>query len=219
MGSLRMNRYEGAVAVLKHIGVFFLGGNGAGTTSDFLATGSLQWTQGPALPMPMVYFCAVPISPTSFITIHKDKIHEFDAAIAGPTSDAGWRESTRWPALKTSRTNRPGCAKIGQKVIIAGGYNGGGLSSTRVFDLVNRRITSGGEMANPRRKFHINTIISGGEEKMFALAGYDGTVDTENTVDTVEEWVEESSTWKAADNLVEKRNSFGAVLAPRHLVC
>ena len=131
-----------------------------------------------------------------------------------------WGEAGRWLLLKTSRTFQPGCDKIGQKVIIAGGSRSReSLSSTEVLDLVNRRITSGGEMANPRRKFHINTIISGGEEKMFALAGYDGTVDTENTVDTVEEWVEESSTWKAADNLVEKRNSFAMVTAPRHLVC
>ena len=50
---------------------------------------------------------------------------------------------------------------------------------------------------------------------MFALAGYDGST----YLNSVEEWVEENSTWKAADNLVEKRTSFGAVLAPRHLVC
>ena len=81
-------------------------------------------------------------------------------------------------------------------------------------DLVNRQITSGGVMANPRRRFHITTIVSGGEEKLFALAGRD-----RSKFNSVEEWVEESSTWKAADNLVEKRCHFGSVAVPRHLVC
>ena len=54
---------------------------------------------------------------------------------------------------------------------------------------------------------------------MFAVAGTYGSNSFPTRINTVEEWVEESSTWKAADNVVEKRNSFGAVLAPRHLVC
>ena len=71
-------------------------------------------------------------------------------------------------------------------------------------------------MATSRRFFYIATIIVAGEEKMFALAGENGLLSV-NTV-TVEEWVEESSTWKAAD-MVEKRTVFGAVTAPKHLVC
>merc|ERR1712228_427735 len=75
MGSLTTPRSGGAVVELKQ-GVLFLGGFGsaAETTSDFLATGSLQWQQGPRLPRDMSSFCAVP----------------FDAAIAGPTSEEGW---------------------------------------------------------------------------------------------------------------------------------
>ena len=159
----------------------------------------------------------VEITPTSFLVVHGTHIREFDAAIAGPTSIEGWREAGRWPALKTSRTYRPGCAKIGQKVIIAGGNgNGGPLISTEVLDLINRQITSGGEMATPRSYFHIVTIIIGEEEKLFALAGLAGS---NRPLNSMEEWVEESSTWKAADNLVEKRYSFDAVTAPRHIVC
>ena len=107
MGSLSMPRINGAVAELKFIGVFYLGGTSTGdltdttTTTDFLATGSLQWTQGPTLPFAMSHFCAVPITQSSFITIHRGKVHEFDAAIAGPTSNEGWRESGRWGTLKT----------------------------------------------------------------------------------------------------------------------
>jgi uncharacterized coiled-coil protein SlyX len=217
MGSLTMSRNLGAAATLDHIGVFIVGGvrSNNARTSEFLAAGTMQWQEGPALPVDMTMSCSVPITPTSFLSIHGTDIREFDAAIAGPTSSEGWREAARWPTLKTYRTHQPGCAKIGQKVIIAGGYNGRELSSTEVLDLVNRRITSGGEMAKPRKYFHIATIISGGEEKMFALAGYDSS----NRVNRVEEWVEESSTWKAVENLVVKRSSFGIVTAPRHLVC
>ena len=71
-------------------------------------------------------------------------------------------------------------------------------------------------MATPRSYFHIATIINEGEEKMYALAG---EIDESTALNSVEEWVEESSTWKAANNLVENRTSFGVVLAPQHLVC
>merc|ERR1719458_448044 len=177
MGSLTMKRGFGAVATLDHIGVFIVGGEATNNwrTSEFLAAGAMQWQEGPALPVDMNHPCAVELTQTSFLSIYGTDIREFDVAIAGPTSIEGWREAGKWPTLKTSRSAWPGCAKIGQKVIIAGGNNGGSLSSTEVLDLVNRRITSGGDMATPRRYFHIATIVVGGEEKMFALAGYDGS--------------------------------------------
>ena len=217
MGSLTVPRYAGAAATLNNIGVFIFGGahfmNIA--TSEFLAAGTMQWQEGPTLPVGMDRPCAVPITSTSFLAIHGTYIREFDTTIAGPTSSDGWREAVRWPTLQTQRIAQPGCAKIGQKVIIAGGYNGGILSSTEVLDLVNRQIISGGDMATPRRSFHLATIVSGGEEKIFAVAGRDGSTE----LNSVEEWVEESSTWKAADNLVQKRNYFGAVAVPRQLIC
>ena len=71
------------------------------------------------------------------------------------------------------------------------------------------------DLVNIGRWFHLATITSGGEEKMFALAGYSFY----SPINSVEEWVEESATWKAADNMVEKRSDFGSVAVPRHLVC
>ena len=112
--------------------------------------------------MMMQDFCAVAISPTSFLTIFRDKIHEFDASIAGPTSDKGWRESTRWPTLKTSRSAQPGCARIGNKVIITGGLNGRKLRSTEILDLTSRTLSSGGDMAWPRIHFKLATLNMGG---------------------------------------------------------
>ena len=181
-----------------------------------MAAGQMQWQEGPALPFGMYQGCAVTITPTTFLAIYGKDIHEFDSAIAGPTSIDGWSEEGRWPRLKTSRADWPGCAKHGQKVIIAGGYNGEALRSTEVLDLDTREITARGDMATPRYYFHLATIRTGGLEKVFAVGGRDAPNNEHNSV---EEWVEESSTWKAADNLVQERIIFGAVTAPKHLVC
>ena len=224
MGNLAEERVNGAAATLNNIGVFIVGGGSPKTSrsSEFLATGTMQWQEGPALPVDMYSPCAVSITPTSFLAIDSTDIREFDAAIAGPTSSEGWREAVHWPRLKKIRDFRRGCSKIDQKVIIAGGRdNIATLSSTEVLNLIDRRISLKGEMATPRRWFHLATIISGGEEKMFALAGYyepKGYYNG-NYLNTVEEWVETNSTWKAADNLIERRHMFGAVAVPKHLIC
>ena len=213
-----MRRYSSAVARINSIGVFIIGGaiSNQARTSEFLAAGTMEWQEGPALPESMNHICAVVITPTSFLAIGWTSIYELNIAIAGPTSNDSWEEAGRWPTLKKGR-GLFGCAKIGQKVIIAGGWASGALSSTEVLDLDSRQISSGGELAAPRYRFHIATIVIEGEEKMFALAG--SSTHTLWKTNTVEEWVEESSTWKAADNLVEKRTEFGAVVMPKHLIC
>merc|ERR1712203_980918 len=220
MGRLTTPRNNGVVMELNQ-GVFFLGGlygsATSKTTSDFLATGSLQWQQGPHLPQAMWSFCAVPVTESSFITIDEDKIHEFDAAIAGPTSEEGWRDSTLWPTLKTSRYNTPGCAKLGNKVIVAGGTNGWGGQSTLVLDITTRTISTGGDMATPRRFFNLATISRGGGETTFAIAGYTGYPSGSEYLNSVEEWEEESSTWKAAGNLDTTRKDFGVVTIPKNI--
>jgi len=220
MGNLTMPRRLSAVATLNFVGVFIIGGAGDNNkrTSDFLAAGSMQWQEGPALPVDMRWGpCVVTITPTTFLTIYDNLIHEFDAANAGPTSIDGWKEAGRWPSLKTSRSSWPGCAKLGQKVIIAGGFNSRGvLRSTEVLDLDSREITAGGDMATPRTWFHLATLRRGGQEKVLAVGGEDAS---DNELNSVEEWVEESSTWKAADNIAQKRRFFGVVEVPRTLVC
>lgn len=219
MKNLTMPRAYGAVAQLN-IGVFFLGGNGAGiTSSDFLPAGTLQWQQGPPLPESMVQLCAVPITPTSFLTIFNGKIHEFDAAIAGPTSYGGWRETQRWETLKTVRLNKPGCAKIGNKVIIAGGtLLGKDIQSTEVLDITTRTTVNGGDMASPRRHFNLAKISSEEQDKLFAIGGLI-SADSLNYLITVEEWVMESFSWKEAKNLTVERQLYGVVALPKELIC
>ena len=232
MGNLtRANRDNGAVARLNYVGVYLFGGDREGKRNEFLAAGTMQWQEGPAHPVGIRNFCPVVITSTSFLTIAGQDIWEFDAAIAGPTNSAGWREAARWPRLKTYRSSM-GCAKIGQKVIIAGDelVDRGTLTSTRtvVLDLTSRRITSEGDMAAPRYNFHAATILSGGREKMFTLAGVGnlaglgkaGGSASFTAVNTVEEWVEANSTWKAAASLVVRRGeAFAVAVVPRQLIC
>jgi len=219
MGDLTMPRRKGAVATLNSVGVFIIGGTATNNerTSDFLAAGTMQWQEGPALPVDMWEPCAVTITPTSFLAIYEYHIREFDAAIDGPTSIDGWREAGSWPRLKTSRTYWPGCTKIGQKVIIAGGYNNGeAFRSTEVLDLDSRQITAGGDMVSARAWFHLATIRRGGLEKVLAVGGRDAS----SYVNTVEELVEveESTTWRKADSFLG-RSLFGAEAFPEELIC
>ena len=232
MGNLTIERNRGVAATLDRIGVFIVGGEGGARRSNFLAAGTMQWQEGPALPLSSdmtdepFYPCALTISATSFLVVRGTDIREFDAAIAGPRSNEGWREAGHWPALMSRRIRQPGCAKIGQKVIIAGGYDAGILSSTEVLDLVSRQVASGGEMNQPRMWFHIATIVSGGVEKTFALGGElksfaDGGDNDDKNTTSVEEWVEESSTWKTAASLVDlpTRSAFSLVVIPKRLIC
>ena len=192
-----------------------------GTTSDFLAAGSLQWTVGPTLPISMSYFCSIPITPTSFLAIHDNKIFEFDTSIGGPTSNEGWQE---WQGLKTRSSSYATCAKIGNKVIIAGGLHNGRLRSTDVLDITSRTLSSEGEMMSTRLSHALVAIRSGEQRKLFALGGI-GETETytpgqrASTIDTVEEWVEGTSTWKEAESLSRAMRFFGAVALPKESVC
>ena len=66
-------------------------------------------------------------------------------------------------------------------------------------------------MATQRHWFHLGTIRRGGEEKVVALGGV--------SLNTVEEWVEESGTWKKAASLAEGKGYFGAVTVPKVFLC
>ena len=72
-------------------------------------------------------------------------------------------------------------------------------------------------MAQPRMWFHSGTIIgSGGRETLFAFGGED---DKGGIMNVVEEWVEESGTWKAASSLAESKAYYGATVVPKEIVC
>ena len=119
--------------------------------------------------------------------------------------------------METRRVNWPGCAKLGDKIIIAGGYDGGALQTTEILDLTSRTISKGGNLVTPRRFFHMITIDNNGDSTTLALGGFD---DDANELKSIEKWNPETETWsKEEAQLEEKRNAFGLVAVPKSLIC
>ena len=223
MGSLTVAKDEEFVVAttLDNIGVYLT----IGLESNFLPAGRMQWQRGPDLPEYAIGPCAVAISPTSFLLINGFRIWEFDSSVAGPTSNEGWLKSKRWPTLKKERLYAS-CSKVGQKVIIAGGQNTRNyksIRSTEVLDLLTKQITSGGKLRRAKKLFGAVTIIHGGKERTFSFGGFAEFYFFFSWFNAyykeVDEWVEETSSWRPVTSLLQKRTFFGAVSVPMQLVC
>ena len=120
--------------------------------------------------------------------------------------------------METSRIFWPGCAKLGNKIIIAGGrdYSSTTLQTTEILDLTSRTISKGGNLVTPRCYFHMITFDNNGDSTMLALGGYD---DNSNALKSIEKWNPETETWsEVEDQLEEKRAHFGLAAAPKSLV-
>ena len=184
MGPLTMPRSSHAVVTLKNIGNYVIGGylSNNRRTTEFLGQGFRQWVAGPDMTFDMNRPCAIVISDNSFLAIHGNDIREYEVNLANPTSDSGWQQPTKWPQLQTRRTAWPGCVKIGEKVIVSGGYNHpNSLATTEVLDLETKKIEVAGELATPRIWFHIIKIVEAGLERYLAMGGagssYHGSVE------------------------------------------
>ena len=170
-------------------GVFVLGGHHTPTSSVFLKAGSSSWVQGPDLPEERGHRpCAAPISAHSFLIVlnvanSQTPVYEFDAMVAGPTSNAGWKVQEKWPQLQVER-QYPGCGVINNKFIIAGGN---GLKSTDIIDLKTRTLRVAGDMSTSRAQF-----------QLLSIAGSLVAVDA-----NAEEFDEETETWKPTTSLPE----------------
>lgn len=223
LGSLPQPRSWNTAVTLKNIGNYLIGGYGhdySARTTDYLAPESQDWVSGPQLPVGMRYGpCSVVISETSFLVVHWKDIREYQIDIENPTTDDNWQEATKWPQLQTARYYWPGCARIGRKIVIAGGISRSGSTthrSTEIVDLETRTIQYAGDLNTARYHFHILTITTDGSERTFALGGYDGS----SYLDSVEELNPDTLTWKTTPaKLAGKRDRFGAVALPKSLVC
>ncbi len=198
-------------------GVFLLGGYNTPNSSVFLRANSRSWESGPGLPVAMRDGpCAAPIGLHSFLIVHGRDVYEFDTRVAGPTDDAGWRPKENWPQLQVERYEQPGCGVIKNMFVVAGGADSGWnyWKSTEIIDLVTKKISFGGEMEKKRARFHLLSI--GGN--LFAVGGsyYDGGW---NHLADVEEFVEETGTWKPAKSLDGRRRSYGGVAVTKDLFC
>ena len=218
IGSLLQGRSNHAAVTLEQF-VYVIGGfpSSLSSTTELLRAGSSTWEQGPPLPLHMRYSpCAVAISSTSFLAIYEREIREFDISIAGPTSSKGWRNL--WPKMERRRTNWPGCAKVGNKVIVAGGSDSStALQTTEILDLETRGISKGGNLVTARCFFHIITFDNNGDSTTLAVGGR-GVGDS--YLKTIEKWNPKTETWsEEKDQLGEKRGFFGMVAAPKSQVC
>ena len=207
------------------VGVYLIGGANAQQKTEVLLAGTTHWQWGPQIPTwaSMRIPCAVVISDQSFLAIYEKNIIEFDTSVAGPISNAGWKDSSTYPRLQTSRTSWPGCAKLGSKVIISGGgYRNDGRwrshKSTEILDLTTKTLSTGGDLEEPRRHFHILNL----DNKLFAIGGVNnaGFTSGNSASISVEEWDPSTSTWsKSSIGLEEERASFGALVVSEDLVC
>merc|ERR1719391_713822 len=97
-----------------------------------------------------------------FLMISGWNLREFDTSIGGPTSDAGWSPENTYPELQDQRHGSYGCAKLGNKVIIAGGFSGNNqLKTTEIVDLDTKTVYYGGDLQQARKGFQLATVNMG----------------------------------------------------------
>merc|ERR1711962_1942158 len=142
-------RHFGSAIVLKH-GGYIVGGWGRTerNSSEFLATGSSVWTQGPDVPTLGVRMsCAVKLSDTEFVILggYDDQTQ----ALHYSETKKMW---TEWPRL-THGVYGHSCVRLGDKILVAGGPYSKGVrtviydtktgSAREVASLKHRRYRSG----------------------------------------------------------------------------
>ena len=221
MGDLPLHPNQGhrsyaAPVTVENVGTYLIGGDGnMRRTSDFLAAGSTEWATGPAIPVDMRYPCAVSISQLSFLIIYERNIREYQVDTTNPTSFSGWQLASKFPQLQAKRRYRPGCSKIGDQVVIAGGYDNipGYLRSSEVLDLTTRTIVYAGDMNSARTYFHMATITMNGEQTVLAFGGYGGGIGSIGSIlNSVEQFNTNNNTWTLAPTSMEEaRYYYGAV--------
>ena len=206
MSDLPQPRYNAATASTS-AGTYLLGGPGhLARTSAFLAAGTMDWKEGPRLPLAMNSPCAAGITATSFLVLHGKTVREFDS------SEEVWRPEGAWPDLLTSRTDWPGCSVFGRLLVIAGGRDGSStLQTTEIIDLDSRSVSPGPSMASPRRRFHLVAITG---PRLFALGGRSSGF---TYLASVEELV--NGSWVPAAPLETRRSYYGAAAVPKAVVC
>ena len=243
IGELPQPRSVAAPVTIENVGTYLIGGYltylmggyqvPMKRTSDFLAAGSTEWAAGPALPVDMDYPCAVTISQLSFLIIYGNDIREYQVDTSYPTSSIGWQSASKFPKLQTRRRKQPGCSKIGDQVVIAGGHDDSYdedyyddyyefefeyLRSAEVLDLSTRTIFYAGDMNSPKAYFHMATITMNGHQTLLAFGGYSAS--SNYASNSVEQFDPSSNTWNLVPTgMEEARFYFATVIVPRELVC
>ena len=211
LGHLPEKRAQAADVTVAGVGTYLLGGHDGFSrysSSAFLPTGSSTWQSGPSLSQGMIGACAFSYKKSYFVTGgmsfsgRKREVREYS------TESWQWLPAPTWPSLQSARRDH-GCAVLGSTAVIAGGRDGEYLASTELYDLDRKTRNPGGTLQLAR---YLHLVTVGPSSHLRILAFGD---------DLVEEWQEESGTWKEAGRLEESRKSYtnGAVAVPKGLVC
>ena len=221
IGRLTMRRARYAAVTVESVGTYIIGGDMSNNprTTEFLEEGGREWVVGPNIPgVDMTQPCAVQISPLSYLVIFGFNILEYQVDVADLTSSSGW-QTNKWPSLQTERNNLPGCALLGNKVVIAGGYSSSNyLKSTEILDLSTKTITYAGDMNSPRGHFHLATPTLGGTTKLFAIGGVGNGKSSHHS--SVEEFHLSNNSWTLAEITLEKaKYDFGTVIVEPEMLC
>jgi len=205
---LLSNRYIASTVALSR-GTYVLGGDGYANSSEFLATGSSVWTQGPHIPGDGVHgSCAVKLSDTEFVILGGGE--DRTQAIVFKDTNEEWRE---WPRL-INEVHGHSCVKLGGIVLMAGGwddsYNPTG--STIIFDIKTGSARKVASLRYPRA-YAAMELYRG---KPLILGGYDGIEWRSDG----EMWNMDTETWEEADmHLNIGRDSLSLVTLAEEIDC
>jgi len=216
---LDTDRVGAAVAVLPDYGSYILGGF-EHNTSSFLPTGSSEWIEGPTLSgddnvVTFSFLCGVVISHSRLMVI--GGVFGDSVGTRVQTYDADTDEMENWPALAVLRWGHA-CAKIGDKVIIAGGLDRFFTisTSTTVLDLVTRESSEAGDMLVQRAFFGMANI----DGSIFLFGGRGIGMRKSDSKGSLEVWNEEEEMWYPTDeSMPTVMNGFGMLIVNVTDVC
>ena len=215
--------YGSGVTMPLPTGVYLFGGWADPTTSVFLPNGSTTWQTGPNIPDGgLKQGCSVKISDFEIMLIGgfttEKRVIKFNS------------KTHKWTPMGELQEGRFGhaCIATNAKVIITGGKNSDFqyLNSTEIISLNNPTNSRTVGHLNEARAFHglavshVNnqptTIAFGGSN---LVKGSDGWVYTFR--DSVEIWNPDLETWTLDTDikLDEKKDEFGFLSVPSHLLC
>merc|ERR1711962_536516 len=180
-----------ASAVTLSRGSYVLGGeDDAKSSSEFLATGSSVWTQGPQIPGDGVHdSCVAKLSDTEFLILGGGS--DGTQALVYNEEQNTWRIS---PSLSVGVSGHS-CVGLGDIVLIAGGYTGEDSTATRrtiIFDTKTGLAREVASLKYPR--LYADMVLYGGHPVI--LGGQD---DEGNKKSDGEMWNMDTETWEEAD--------------------
>jgi len=195
-------------------GVYILGGEAddARLSSEFLATGSSEWTQGPDIPgrMGVRQSCAAKLSDTEFVIL--GGFYDGTQALVYSETSGEWRH---WPKLPEDQgVFGQSCVGLGDIVLMAGGWDPAVITGrTIIFDAKTGSAREVASLRYPRHE-HRMVLYRG---KVVILGGEDD--DTGLRTDG-EMWNMDTETWEEAPiALSTARWSFSLVRLAEEIKC